>query len=95
MIRKIIDWWNSVAGKHPMFTYDKFAHGWLHTMIVVFLMDYGFLGLFNITSIMWYHALLFSVYFGIAYELLTSKDLKDSLMDIVWNTIGGLIGVLI
>ena len=84
-IKSIVVWWNGLAGKHPFFTFDKFAHGWLHTMIVVFSMNW----------LDWYWAFLISILFGIAYELLISKDLKDSLRDLVWNTIGGLIGLVI
>ena len=82
---KLIKWFISLLGKNPWFTHDKFAHGWLHTIIVVFCRNYT----------TWQWALAISVIFGVVYELVTSRDVKDSLRDVAWNTIGGLIGILI
>lgn len=95
MIKWIKEKFIPLLGKNAWFTHDKFAHGWKHTIIVVFLQYHGFMGLFGITSMVWYRALMVSFVFGVLYEMLTSKDLKDSLRDIVWNTIGGVTGAIL
>lgn len=89
---------------------DKVFHGWLHTMLVRGLITHGLNIpiIKNFHPDKWYYALLISFVFGILYEIgdlvwhcIIKKDLsfityvKDSIKDIIWNTIGGLFGCII
>jgi len=87
MIKKILAWWSSVAGKNPWFTYDKFAHFALHIIIVR--------GIRTHLGFHWWIAWVISITFGLLYEVITTDDWNDSWKDIVWNTIGGIVGVAI
>lgn len=94
-------WWQkllSLLGKHPFFTYDKFAHGWLHTIGVRSLRT---IGLENIEAF----AIMFC--FGVLYELIDcaicvtyhseKADIyaRDSCFDLIWNLFGQIIGLII
>jgi len=93
LIKKIID----MLGEDLWFTHDKFAHGWLHTMIVRCLRTCG---------VPWYLAIIYSISFGIIYEVITEVvyplirygefgDVTDGLKDIVWNFVGCVLGSLV
>lgn len=92
-------WLLENLGKHPFLAYDKFAHGWLHTIIVR-----------GLRSLNVRNAFIIAVVFGIAYEILDytvqvirseydEKVMKeyayDSLYDLVWNFIGQVVGLII
>lgn len=105
-----LKWIFSQLGKNPWLTHDKFAHGWLHTFnTAVLLPRYGLhipiIKNWNPDTKL--GAFLISWCFGILYEILDLiwhcvikknmkfKDyIKDSLRDIVWNTIGCILGSL-
>lgn len=99
VIRRILDFWNKIVSNSPVFTYDKFAHGWLHTIIVRSLRSFG---------IDTMSAIVIAFIFGIIYEFfdlflhcIILKDVNtneysiDSMYDIVWNFVGQVIGGLI
>lgn len=86
--------------KSDWFSYDKWAHGWLHMMVVRVMRSYTEFSLLGIFVI--------SLLVGIAYEIgdliwhcvikkeITFKEyLKDSLKDLCWNVIGASTGMVI
>ena len=93
--------------KSDWFSYDKFAHAWLHTIIVRRCRTWG---------VPPQYAFAYSVIFGVGYEYLWDNFLyhiivpklaewiewidydpnnKYCLKDIVWNTIGGIVGLIL
>jgi len=106
----MIKWLINQLGKSPWFTHDKFAHGWLHTFNTAVLLPRIGLYIPIIKNFhpdTRLGAFLISWCFGILYEIVMliwhcaiKKDIvfkiyiKDSGRDIVWNTIGCILGSL-
>ena len=87
---KFWDKWITYLKDKGWMTFDKWAHCLLHVIIVRRLRSFGVFG---------WTAFLISACFGLVYEVFdycfNTKNIKDSLQDIVANTIGALVGLII
>ncbi len=94
---KFFYWLMNNLGKHQFLTYDKFAHGWLHTILVRILIN---------IRLSPGRAFIIALCLGIAYEICdylfyvverkgNKRYIIDCIYDIIWNLFGQIIGILI